>query len=148
MEEVLLVIVLGLFFFISNLLVGFSSLLEFLFVTIPLLRTVHLISVVEPFPEALSYLPILAMFFLLNKLVSGPSVTTRVSVIAATISTVIWLFTVKVFSCDVNAFHSYSMLYGACAFVFAFFVWVHSTSFVLTTGATMGQLYRERTMKR
>jgi membrane protein len=147
LEEVLLVMVLGLLFFVANLFIWISSGIEPLLVKIPLVHLFRIEVLQNTNSLFFSYIPGFIMFFLVNRLIPDKSVTSNVALIAALVTTVLWWGAGKLFSMYASAFHSYSMLYGAYAFLFVFVFWVYFSSIAFIVGVIVGQLHREKVTK-
>jgi membrane protein len=146
LEQILLVIILAILFFISNVFIWMFSFVRNFASTIPLLHAMP----VEFFSTAnsflVSYVPGLVMFFLLNRFVPDKGITPRIALIAALITTLLWWIAGRMFLWYISTFHSYSVLYGAYAFLLVFIFWVYYSSIAFIAGVIIAQLYRERRM--
>jgi membrane protein len=143
-EEVVLVIVVGVLFFAANIVLWASSVVVSLGHRVPffdmippgLFRGVNAVLA--------AYLPAFVMFFLLNRFVPDRKIGTKESLIAATATTVLWWIVTEGFDWYLGYFQSYSALYGVYAFILVFFFWVYFSAIMFTVGTMIAQLYREQ----
>ena len=147
LEEIALVMLLGLFFFTANAFIWLSSLVEPLLAKIPWLSSLRLELIRGANALVIAYIPAFVMFFLVNRFVPDKTVTSKVAVIASLVTTILWWAAGKLFVLYLSTFHSYSMLYGTYAFLFVFIFWVYYSSVSFVIGGVVGQLYRERNIR-
>lgn len=144
LENILLVMLLGLLFVIANffswILLPVNSLLK----EVPALGIIDLGSLMKSLMFAASYLPAFLMFFVVNRFIPERGVTNKVALISSVTTTSLWWIASKGFGWYLTAFHSYSKLYGTYAFILVFLLWVYYSSVVFILGAMVGQLFRER----
>lgn len=144
-ENIVLVIVLTVLFFVANAFTWIFHLVDSLISQIPQLDRFSITSFVGSIPFAWSYLPALVMFYIVNRFIPDRSVTSKIAFVSAITSATLWWIAGEAFSWYLTAFHSYSALYGAYAFLLVFLVWIYYSAVVFIVGVVVGQLYRERT---
>jgi len=144
LEDFLWVILAGLLFLITNFLPWVWSVVKSIFKDVPLLGIVSTGAV----PAVLSFVLTLAltfcMFFIVYRFIPHKGITSRVATMSAGTTTVLWTVSARVFQWYLSAFHSYSQLYGAYAFILVFLLWIYYFSIIFVLGSIVGQLYRER----
>jgi len=147
LENMALVILLGLLFLVANAFTWMIVYADSLLRELPGLESVHLSSSPKSIQSIMSYAAALVMFFVVNRYIPDTRVTPRVALIAAVTSTSLWWIAGKAFGWYLTAFHSYSKVYGTYAFFLVFVVWIYYSSIVFVVGAVIGQLHRERREK-
>lgn len=147
-EEILLVLVLGMLFFMANVFIWTSSILKNFVSNIPILD-ISLYGFFQSINSfAVAYIPGFVMFFLINRLIPDRTVNARTAMVAALVTTILWWIAGRGFVWYLSAFHSYSMLYGTYAFLIVFIFWIYYSSIAFIVGVTVAQLHRERTHAR
>lgn len=146
-EEVALVIIVVVLFFAANVVIWCSSFIVSYVRQIPGLEAIPL-GVVKGVNAFLAAdVPALVMFFVLNRFIPDKHIGTKVAFIAACSTTVLWWIASQAFGWYLVQFHSYSMLYGAYAFLLVFIFWIYYSALVFIVGLIIAQLYRERNFK-
>jgi membrane protein len=145
-EEVVLVVVVIVLFFAANVIVWFSSFIASWLRQLPGFESIPLgfFKGINAFLAA--DVPAVVMFFVLNRFIPDQKIGTKASMIAACSTTVLWWVASQVFGWYLSEFRSYSMLYGAYAFLLVFIFWVYYSALVFIVGIIIAQLYRERTI--
>jgi membrane protein len=144
LENVLLVMMLGLLFFVANFFTWTISGLKSFFSDLPgfefidfkgILKTTSMI-----IPSVLAFI----MFYIMNRFMPDQRVPSKVAVVASLTTTILWWIAGKGFGWYLVTFHSYNKLYGTYAFMVVFLFWIYYSAVVFVFGVMVGQLYRQR----
>ncbi len=142
LENIVLVIILAILFFVANV---FTWILQFANSLINEILSIpgrHLDPWLKFISPLTTYLPALAMFYIMNRFIPDKGVPGKAAFIAAVTTTSLWWIAGKGFAWYLSAFHSYSKVYGTYAFLLVFLVWIYYSSLVFIVGVIVGQLYR------
>ncbi|MBI4811481.1 MAG: YihY/virulence factor BrkB family protein [Ignavibacteriales bacterium] len=143
-ENIILVIILGMLFVIANffswILLPINSLLK----TIPELSQFDISGFVKSMSYIASFLPAFIMFYIINRYIPERGISNRIALVAASTTTILWWIAGKGFALYLTAFHPYSKLYGTYTFILVFLIWIYYSSVVFVVGAMVAQLYREK----
>lgn len=90
----------------------------------------------------------LVMFFFLYYLIPYEKLPKRVALVSAFWTTVLWEAARSVFGYYILYFLSSSALYGAFVLIIVILLWVFYSSCIFIVGAEIGQLFRERLIKK
>jgi membrane protein len=143
-EEILLVLVLGMLFFLANVFIWTSTIVRTYISNIPLLNAIPAVFFRGANSFAAAYIPGCIMFFLISRVIPDTKITSKSALVAALVTTVLWWIAGRAFVWYLSEFHSYSMLYGAYAFLAVFILWIYYSSVAFIVGIVIAQLYRER----
>lgn len=138
---VILVVVL---FFITNIVPGILSLIEFIVREVPVLQMFNVEALWKMFPLAVNFILTFLMFFILYRFVPRKGISGSVAVVSALTTSFLWVAAGLIFRWFLTTFHSFGELYGAYAFLLVMLFWVYYSSLVFLIGAIVGQLYSER----
>jgi membrane protein len=147
-ENIVLVIILGLLFFVANLFSWILFFFDSILKDIPGFDLLNLSKFVKLISSIVSYVPALVMFFIINRFIPDKGINNRVAMVSALTTTTLWWIAGKGFGWYLTAFHPYSKLYGTYAFLLVFLLWVYYSSIVFIVGVMVGQLYREKIIPR
>ncbi|HTR80739.1 MAG TPA: YihY/virulence factor BrkB family protein [Bacteroidota bacterium] len=91
-----------------------------------------------------SFILTVLMAFLAYRFVPFYGTTTKISLISAVATTVLWKLVGYLFALYLTTFQPFRKVYGAYAFMFIAMVWVYFSCIVFVLGAAVGGLYKER----
>lgn len=143
-EHIILVILMGVLFFVANALTWFLLFIDSLLKGLPTRDIISLGYVAKTIPTVLSYISALILFYVINRYIPDEKIPTKVALVSALTTTSLWWIAGKGFGWYLSTFHPYSRLYGTYAFLLVFLVWIYYSSVVFVVGVIIGHLYRER----
>ncbi|HUL43064.1 MAG TPA: YihY/virulence factor BrkB family protein [Bacteroidota bacterium] len=144
LENILLVVGLGILFLVANAFTWVLLLTDSLIKQIPGLDFINLNVSTKTFQSITSFLAVFIMFYGINRFVPEGKIEPRIALAASVTSASLWWIAGKAFGWYLTAFHSYSKVYGTYAFLLVFLVWMYYSSVVFVVGVVVGQLRRER----
>ena len=143
-EEIVLVLILSMLFSLANAFIWTSTIVRTYLSNIPLLNAIPPVFFQGANSFAVAYIPGFIMFFLISRVIPDTTISSRCALVAALVTTVLWWLAGRAFVWYLSEFHSYSMLYGAYAFLIVFIFWIYYSSVAFIVGIVIAQLYRER----
>ncbi len=143
-EDVVLVLLSGALFLVANFFTWIQHFIISVLKGMQVAQDLHVVEVVRSAAFALSYLPALVLFFIINRFIPAGGVSSRVALVSSVTTTSLWWIAGNAFGWYLETFHSYSKLYGTYAFLIVSIVWIYYCSIVLVLGMVVGQVFRER----
>ncbi|MDE3057968.1 MAG: YihY/virulence factor BrkB family protein [Bacteroidota bacterium] len=98
----------------------------------------------EYIPVITTFLLLVLIAFIAYRFIPFSGTTTRSSLIAALMTTILWEASGFLFSWYLETFHPFNALYGTYAFILVTMVWIYYSSVVFVVGGAIGVLWRER----
>jgi membrane protein len=144
LENVLLVMVLGLLFFIANFFTWTISGLKSFLSDMPGFEFINFKGIIKTTSMIIPSVLAFCMFYIMNRFMPDKRVPSKVAAIASLTTTVFWWIAGKGFGWYLTAFHPYNKLYGTYAFMIVFLFWIYYSAVVFIFGVMVGQLYRQR----
>jgi len=144
LENILLVIGLGILFLVANAFTWVLLFTDSLIKQIPGMDFINLNISTKTFQSITSFLAVFIMFYGINRFVPEGKIAPKIALAASITSASLWWIAGKAFGWYLTAFHSYSKVYGTYAFLLVFLVWMYYSSVVFVVGVVVGQLRRER----
>ena len=143
-ENILLVIVLGVLFLLANTFTWLIQLVESWAREVFPDQGTDFKMVSSSVSLVISYSMAFVIFFIVNRYIPDKRIPSRVAFVAALTTTSLWWIAGKGFGWYLLTFHPYGKVYGAYTFLFVFLVWIYYSSLVFNIGVIMGELYKER----
>lgn len=143
-ENILLVVILGLLFLIANVFTWVLRAAESVLADFFTDSSINIKIISRAFPIITSYLAALTMFYIINRYMPDKKISTKIALTAALTTTSLWWIAGKIFAWYVVTFHPFSQIYGAYTFLFVFLVWIYYSSMVFVIGLVIGRVYEER----
>jgi len=143
-ENILLVIVLGILFLAANTFTWLIQIIESWVREALPVESADLKMVTTSASFLISYSLAFLIFFIVNRFIPDKRIPWKVAFVAAITATSLWWIAGKGFGWYLLTFHPYGKVYGAYSFLFVFLVWIYYSSLVFNIGAIFGELYKER----
>jgi len=143
-ENIVLVMILGLLFFVANFFTWTLSGLKSVLSDIPGFEFINFTGLLKMTSMILPSILAYAMFYIMNRFMPDQRISPRAASISALTTTILWWIAGKAFGWYLFTFHPYNKLYGTYAFMIVFLFWIYYSAAVFVFGVMVGQLYRER----
>lgn len=144
LEDVLWVIIIGLLFLTIIITTWVYSLIETLLELISGFAAFDFSIFEAAFSIIASLILTFIMFYLIYRFIPDQRVKSKIAVISAITSTVLWYIAAKIFAWYISTFQSFDKLYGTYAFILVLLIWIYYTSLVFLIGGVVGEVVRER----
>jgi membrane protein len=145
-ENILLVIILGLLFLTANVFTWVLRAAESFVSELSPGSMFDIKVISKSFPLITSYLAALTMFYIINRYMPDKKIPPKIAFAASLTTTSLWWVAGKLFAWYVATFHPFSQVYGTYTFLFVFLVWIYYSSMVFVVGLVFGQVYQERSI--
>jgi len=144
LEDVLWVIIVGILFIAIIISTWLYQLVERFIQSLPGYNMVNIEIFEQAIPVIISFSLTLIMFFIIYRFTPDKNISTKIAIISAFTTAILWEIAGRLFGWYLSTFHSFTKLYGAYAFLLVFIVWIYYSSVVFVIGGIVGQIYREK----
>jgi membrane protein len=144
LENILSVISIVILFLAANVFFWLSSVLGAFTQNIPELRELLPYGILHSFPILITFILVILMFYIVYQLIPDQRIPVKSAIVATLTTTVLWIFSAKVFQIYLERFAQFHELYGTYTFLLVFLLWIEYSSVIYIIGAIVGQLHRER----
>ena len=148
LRDIGLVLIVVVYFLLSTTLLPLLSIFEEMAGRTESLSMFDLASFADLVLEILSVVLIFAVFYTLYYLVPQQRMSKRVVFISALWSSLLWKLAERGFEYYITSVATLTRVYGAYSLVIVIALWIYYTSIVFILGAEIGQLYKERRVRK
>ncbi len=144
LEDILWVIIIGFLFLTIIITTWVYSLVEALLELISGFVAFDFSIFEAAFSIIASLILTFIMFYLIYRFIPDQRIKSKIAIISALTSTILWFIAAKIFAWYISTFQSFDKLYGTYAFILVLLIWIYYTSLVFLIGGVVGKVVKEK----